>query len=299
MSAPAPDPSPTAADAGIHRLARELVTLHRDDELPSSLLRLRPGDAGDTEMGLFPLAGDHPASYLTGHVADPDVDALGVVTGGRVFHLDDPAATLGRTSIATVVSRRGEVAGCSVGLDGELRDDGAGLSGIVVDLLHRALGLPTAPAPCEPNVIIAGHWLTEITLFVEAEERVPCWKEITELHPAVRMLRSTPEGLPNDVGLERCATALGNVVTWRLLRDQLDDGVLSLPGLQPGDGAWYDDGAFARRLLADRTPLRHVRSEVRSRLPARLWQRVADTLAACGVPETCWPDPLEALDETA
>ncbi len=297
MSAHEPTGGFTATDATIHTLAEALTRQHLSGDLVASLVRvrLRPGGL---EVGHRPLEGDHPSIWLTGHRVDADTDALGVVTGGRMFSIDDPSATIGQASIGVLVSRRGEIASTSIDQAGKVAT-GQHLSGLVVDLLRRAVGVPTPDPPCKADVMFAQAWLIDIVDFTHTEDRIPSWTEIVQMHPAVRLLGPAEGASLTQRDLRGILRGFAELVTWHSLRQMLDEHRMEVPGLNPGEGAWFDDGSFARRLLVDRPPLGRLRADVARLLPIRVGQRLAATLDAAGLPHTCWPDPLATLCESA
>ena len=297
MSESVPAGGFTVADASIHTLIEALTRQHLDATLDPSLIRIRLTPTG-LEVGLRPLEGDHPSVWLTGHRCDHDTDAVGVVTGGRVFSTDDPSSTLGRASVGVVVSRRGEVASTSLTADGA-PTSGQELSGLVVDLLKRSIGVPTSAPPCDADVLFAQAWLISIVDFAHVEARIPSWHEIVRLHPAVEILALDDDFALAERDLRTILEGFGELLSWRELRRMLDEHRLEVPGLNPGEGSWFDDGSFARRLLAERPPLGMLRNDVRRLLPIGLGQRVCATLDAAGIPRTSWPDPAAELRESA
>jgi hypothetical protein len=287
----------TATDASIHTLAEALTRQHLNGDLVPSLVRVRVTGAG-LEVGHRPLDGDHPSIWLTGHRVDDDTDAIGVVTGGRMFSVDDPSATIGQASIGVLVTRRGELASTSIDQAGAVIT-GQHLTGLVVDLLRRAVGIPTPAPPCRADVLFAQAWLIDIVDFTHTEDRIPSWAEIVQLHSAVRILGPAEGATLTQRDLHGILRGFAELVTWSSLRQMLDEHRMEVPGLNPGEGAWFDDGSFARRLLVDRPPLGRLRADVTRLLPIRLGQRLTATLDAAGLPHTCWPDPLATLCESA
>jgi len=287
----------TVADASIHTLVEALTHRHLDGVVDPSIIRIRLIPTG-LEVGLRPLDGDHPSVWLTGHRFADDIDAVGVVTGGRVFSTDDPSATLGRASVGVAVSRRGEVASTALSNDGA-PSSGKELSGLAVDLLKRSIGVATPPPPCDADVLFAQAWLISISDFAHIEARIPSWSEIVRLHPAVEILALDDDVTLTQHELQTILVGFGDLLSWRELRRMLDEHRLEVPGLNPGEGKWFDDGSFARRLLAERPPLGRLRDDVLRLLPFGLGRRVSATLDAAGIPHTSWPDPSAELRESA
>lgn len=114
------------------------------------------------DVGILPLDSLAPADVLLGTVAPADWSVLGVATTGWARSLDGRSGRV-RAEIVVLVVRDGRVVG-------HLRQRGQVIteppaSGVTLDCLQRALGLPTAP-PAEPAVdwaalrelVAAGGW---------------------------------------------------------------------------------------------------------------------------------------------
>lgn len=292
-----PEQSFTVADASIHAVAEHLVRLHLLDELPASLIRVRTDEEG-LEVATRPLDGEHPDTWLLGHRAPPDVDAMGVVTAGRMFSIDHPGATIGRVCVASLVSRRGELACASVDADGNaLFDDG--LTGRIVDVLKRCMAVATDPPPCGAEVLFAQLWLSSLVVACDGDDPAPGWPEAARHHLCVELFDRHER---DDLTAEQMGSLLkrfAGFISWERLRRYVDEGVITFGGTQPGDGAWFDDGAFARRLLGSVPSLGLLRREVCRRLDGEVWEQVAASLDAGGLPHTCWPDPAVDLRRSA
>jgi hypothetical protein len=141
----------------------ELADAHTRAELPL-LVRAVGGldDPDGFDVGVLALEGQHPGSALLGFTAPEDCTALGVVTTGwslpperfaehdtaRNRRAGSPAAEApDRVAVfsTVVVGRGGDVAG-RLSIDGDEPVTSAPESGVLLDLLLRALGCPT-PSP--------------------------------------------------------------------------------------------------------------------------------------------------------
>ena len=296
-----PADGPAPIDASLHLLADHLVDALIGDDLQPSLLHVSAGDATGFDLGMAPLDGRHPSELLIGQVAPPEWHALGVATGGWAYHRSDRGRTQRqrtRVSVVTLVSRSGEVAHRTrfhdpevLGLDVDGIDEAPG--GEQIDLLRLALSLPTAPPPCGTDVYWAIVWLSEI-LGVDAD-RLQTWDDVAALHPAMAVLRRgpRPESGPDGGELVEVVRAFRRVFTWEQLREMLVDDRFDIEELAPSDGAWFDDGSFARFLLNRCPPLPMLRRDVGARLP-HLAPQVLATLDQLDIPEAAWPDDRAA-----
>jgi hypothetical protein len=106
------------------------------------------------DVGILPLDGLAPIDVLLGAVAPEDWAVLGVATGGWARSLDQPARCRVRAEVVVLVVRDGRVVG-RVRQGGQVITEPPA-SGVSLDCLQRALGLPTAPPPAEPVVDWAG-----------------------------------------------------------------------------------------------------------------------------------------------
>lgn len=104
------------------------------------------------DVGILPLDGLAPADVLLGTVAPPDWSVLGVATTGWARSLGRRSARV-RAEVVVLVVRDGRVVGRVRHRDQVITEPPA--SGVTLDCLQRALGLPTAP-PAEPSVDWAG-----------------------------------------------------------------------------------------------------------------------------------------------
>lgn len=104
------------------------------------------------DVAVLPLNGLAPADVLLGAAAPPEWSVLGVASGGWATHLDRPRRRV-RAVVVTLVVRDGRVVGRVQYGDRVITEPPA--SGLTLDCLQRALGLPTAP-PDDPSVDWAG-----------------------------------------------------------------------------------------------------------------------------------------------
>jgi hypothetical protein len=184
---------------------------------------------------------------LFGITAPPGTIAVGMVTRGLVGRgvvgdgVDPGAPARAPASVAIAVHRRGGVrvrladpSGATEELDAELA------SGVLVDGLHRVLGLPTPGTPPPVLDLLHGWWSAALLDRVAKE---PCSiADAADAHPAAdRTTEQDPRAL---------ATAARNLAAaagWpRLRRAAACTGAAELAA-QEAD--WMDDTMFARWMV--------------------------------------------------
>jgi hypothetical protein len=216
--------------------------------------------SGELELGVLPLDGQHPGSVLLGFTAPPGCVALGVVTTGWSLppgravpdpanrRLGPPAADApDRVAVfSTVVVGRGcEVAG-RFSIDGGEPIAGPPESGVLLDLLLRALGCPTAPPGFGVLELLATVWLADL---VASRSRNWGWPKAAACHWA---LQQRPDRSPDELVV--VAVELAAELGWTGLRRAF--GEVGRPGIcTAAEAAWFDDGSFARWVLGGFPPL--------------------------------------------
>jgi len=211
------------------------------------------------EVGVLPLDGLAPADALLGAVAPEHWSALGVATGGWARPLDGPAAARTRAEVVVLVARDGQVVSRVRHGDEVLTEPPA--SGLTLDGLQRALGLPTAPPDVSATHFLATLWLEGVLAGCRADRRPPPWSEIGDL------LAASAQG-----GFD-----------WGRLRWMMIEGRWEEPGLTPADAAWFDDGAFSRWVLSGRPPLPTLLAELTRVVGRTEARRYAQKLRRLGV----------------
>jgi hypothetical protein len=279
-----------ATDASLHLLADHLTEALARGQLEPCLLHVAAPGADGFDLGVKPLDGLHPTHALLGTTAPPDWHAVGLATHGWAYHVaerGDPARRRHRVHVVTLLSRSREHAHRTRADDQDLDDVLAGEapSGEQVDLLHRVLGLPTEPPPCDASTYWSIEWLSAL---VGAEQPVETLADAIALHPVTHLLRRGT-GI-TDADLVDVLTAFHRVLTWARMRELASLDRFTLPDLAPEDAAWLDDGSFARFVLNRCPPLHLLRSRLDAHLSMELAGDVLDLLDDLGVPDTTWPD---------
>lgn len=287
---------PSAADAALHLVAARLLDDLVAGSLAPSIVQVRdPAGTGTVpqrpdgvEVGVLALGDRHPTDLLLGLTAPAEWAAIGVASSGWAYPIGARGggeARRDRVHLVTLVARSGEVAHRVASHTHPALADPLGTpGGEQIDLLHRALDLPTDPPPADAGVYWAIEWLSGILALQD-----PTWDDVVAAHPANRVLRGRAE-----VEIVTAARAFAGVACWHEVRAMVDDGRLALPDLSPGDGRWLDDGAVARFVLSRCPPLADLLDAVRGHLSPLDAARVASVLSQLDVPRATWPDDLGA-----
>ncbi len=201
--------------------------------------------ATGADVGVLPLDGRPPADLLLGTVAPPHWAVLGAAVGGRALSLDRPGDRATRAEVVVLVARDGRVVSRLRHGDRVITEPPA--SGLTLDCLQRALGLPTAPPAVPPSHLLASMWL----------EQVVRGGKIGELRPVE--------------------------LDWGELRKRAVEGGWPERGVAPEDAAWFDDGAFARWVLSSVPPVPFLLAEVRQVLHPSDARRCLRILRQLGV----------------
>jgi len=223
-----------------------VVALHLDHHgRPILDGRDLPGDGRCGGAGLFTLVAP-PGSLLVG------VTFVGTPSTG------DP------TRIDVVVSAAGTV-GAQVHRDGGVEEVAAPAGGVVVDALHRMLGLAT-PGPTPPLTdLVVGMWLHQV-LTCCTGDRVPTWSDVAwaAVEPTTRVERGTslrdsteltrPTGCgggipPSEEAIAAEMVELADGASWDDLRRAAAIGRMRAPQLDPEEADWMDATMFARWMI--------------------------------------------------
>ena len=235
---------PTCSSPLLERVVDVLLNARPDEGEGAMLVHVVATDDG-LDLGVKPIDG-HPSEHLLGFVAPDAWDALGLVANGwaspmgAVRPSQHPDRV--RTSSAVLVCRDGRVFAKTVGADGTAHTRPPS-SGVLLDGLHRALGLDTAPPEDTTAGLFALHWLQAIAA---RPERAMRWPAAAAVHPAAELLMADGERAPDPALLVEWADALARVYDWPEVRWRaIEHGWLS-PDVSPTLAAWMDDGMFAR-----------------------------------------------------
>ena len=276
----APEQAPDGPHAPFLLLAAEQVADAGGDG--PALLGFSFVEGGvDVAATLIPHDPRCVAAGLFGFTAPDHWAGAAVVCGGAPRPLDDNLAPgpddAPREAVAVmVVDRAGHVASSVRMDDGDPYDPGPP-SGLLVDALHRTLGLP-APGPHPPPAaMVLSVWVDRlVTLAVGGH--VPTWTEAALVHP----------GVPGHGGVAASAETVAHATTevlegqgWSEVRSRCAAGGYRAADLSRTEAAWMDDTLFARWMLSavpDLRPACHLLRSLGAREVANGVEEVADLL---------------------
>jgi hypothetical protein len=292
-----------AGDRSDPALLAELVGATLDDGAPhegSRIVGVEP--AGDElRLHVAPVPADDRAGAagLFGMRAAPEWTAVAEVFTGRARHLDD-GARLGEATGVIVVDRAARVAsqllvdGRVVVAPGEHGPDGRSRDvpvGLVVDALHRMLGLASpgaAPAPPVAALAVWGQVLVQHTL----EHGPPDWATAVALHPG----DPGPSHVVASVETVTEATLhTGADMDWRRLHRRAVRRGDGHADLRPDEVTWMDATLYARWVIGsmpDPATVAELLEQHGAEDTARRVLRVAATvLDRLGAPARSSPAP--------
>ncbi len=201
------------------------------------------------ELHVAPLPPDARtgAAGLFGLTADPGWSAVGVAFAGRARQLRSGTLLDDRSSAAVVVTRSGRCASWVRSGDdptgGERVEGGAG--GIVVDALHRILGLPSPGEPPSPALLAATVWAHEILELLLIDGSVG-WDDALTLHPGEP--GAGPVG-PSDEMLLEATRRFAADFDWAAMHARAASGAVPVHELTTREAAWMDATMFARWVI--------------------------------------------------
>lgn len=251
-------------------------------------VRWNPEDSS-FELGFWdlPPGPGHPIEPLVGFVAPAAWDGVGLISTGRLRHLDrpddDPQPTL-----STVLLHRDGTAASIIGARGDaahpIEDPPVGL---VPDVLNRVLGRPTPPPDAPTGAVVELTWLDRIAMGLLDRSRGRSWRWLADRHP---LRGSGPVPAPDELAAR---TAMySEERTWAGLR--LLAVAQDLPAVRCGPPGgttapactWFDDGSLSRWLLSRLPPAEALVPDLLSVLARHVG---ADLLAALAVVDGTWP----------
>jgi hypothetical protein len=230
------------------------------------------------DVGILPTEGQAPSDMLLGTVAPDHWSALGVATLGDVISLDSGQRS-GRASVVVLVARDGHVVSRVRQGDQVMTEPPA--SGITLDCLQRALGLPTAPAAVPVSHLLSLLWLDRVVRAARGRRQPLRWGQVSRLHPAVELAAAIP-GVA-DTYLESVVEELDRSVNWDRLRQLVMAGGWPVFGITPEEAAWFDGGSLSRWVFAQWPSVPVLLAEVRRALPSAEARRCSGLLRRLGV----------------
>lgn len=214
-------------------------------------------DPPEAEVGSLPFDQRSPAAGLFGLRASRSWYAVGVTLEG-VARMLEPADAIGDVSTGLVVTRDGQIgsfisragAGEDVAEDEIVGTDGVHPDGLVVDAMHRMLGLPSPGDPPDPSEMVMSLWLDDILTVLAVERRID-WAQMVRIHPVVHG-QTAEETLipPSDEMLVEATARSREYVDWGRVHRRASRSEASTAGLTPEEVRWMDPTMFARWSLS-------------------------------------------------
>lgn len=212
----------------------------------------------------LPLDQRSPAGGLFGFHAPKTWYAVGVTLSGTARHMDGPdpggeVTDLGDVHTGLVVTRDAETSSFvsrgdttdppgSDERDADLED--AAPSGLVVDALHRVLGLPSPGEPPDPAEMIMSIWMDDVLTILRADHRIT-WAQMVRIHPAVATHTRGPSGIPpSDESIVEAITRSRAHIDWKRVHHRAVVSRESTAHLRPKEVGWMDPTMFARWSLS-------------------------------------------------
>jgi len=237
---------------------------------PGVLLALLPGPNDDDEIAVRELPHDPRCggAGLFGLMAPPGSPLVATSFRGRAAPMDPlstrptrPAESADSPGSAdspdrehqrvdVVVTRAGQVLSRIHLGDGSTIDPEGPAGGVVIDALHRVLGLPCPGDPPPLTDLLATLWLQELLALASVHPALT-WGDAVSLHPDPGTVGRV---LPSAEALASATLDFLGDVTWERLRLAAAGGRTMVPELSPHEAAWMDDTLFARWLVESFPP---------------------------------------------
>lgn len=298
MAAPSSPPVTTDGPPTLDRIAG-LVHRATHDAPVARVVHLDVDhDAETFDLGFWdaPPTPNHPLEPLIGFIAPPSWDAIGLVSTGRVRHLDqsDGVDAEPERTLSTVLLHRDGTAASVITIGGadpwHLDEPPIGL---VPDILNRVLQRPTPPPDVATGALVELTWLDRLAGGLLTQRRhIRSWCWLADRHP---LRGSGPVPSPEELAARTASYSAER--TWAGLR--LLSSVEDLPAVRwgpPGGShalacTWFDDGSIARWLLSRLPPAEALVPDLLSVLPPPVG---ADLLGALVEVDGTWPPDIRA-----
>jgi hypothetical protein len=279
-----PSSSPLVTEAPSLRRIASLVHRATSDGPVARVVHVQVDAREETfDLGFWdlPPGPGHPVDPLVGFVAPRRWCAIGLISSGRMRHLDRPDEAP-QATLSTVLLHRDGTAASVIGVPGgpeQAMDDPP--VGLVPDVLNRVLGRPTPP-PDEPTgTMVELTWLDRLASgLLQQRSRVRSWRWLADRHP----LRGAGPVPPPEELAARTA-AYGQQRSWADVRAFGAAQELPAARCGPPDGTtasaatWFDDGSLSRWLLSALPPAAALVPDLLAVLPDHVG---ADLLTALG-----------------
>ncbi len=274
-------------------LARTASILHRSatDGPVARVVYVQTNPVEETlDLGFWdvPPGPGHPVEPLVGFVAPQTWSAIGLISSGRLRHLDRPSEDPHAVQSTVLLHRDGTAAGIIGAGDGAEVVLEEPPQGLVADVLNRVLGLPTPPPDAPTGAVVELTWLDRIAAgLLHQRGRGRSWRWLADRHP----LRGGGP-VPSPEELAARTAAYSEERTWAGLRLLAVTQDLPAARCGPPGGTtapactWFDDGSLARWLLSRLPPAEALVPDLLSVVPSHVG---ADLLEALGAVDGTWP----------
>ena len=229
---------------------------------PDSVVVGYEPDGDHVQLHVAPLLSDDRAAAagLFGLHAEPSWSAAGVAVVGRARHLHTRQVVGDGANAAVVVTRSGAVAsrfhvdGLDDALPAAPDGGGEGAEGLVVDALHRMLGLPVRGTQVPPAHLALTVWADRV-LDVLLSEGSLDWADALRLHPG--------DPGPGPIGpsiemLVEATVRFTDGFDWADLHRRTAQGRRAGYDLTPQEAAWMDVTMFSRWVAGSLPDLGHA-----------------------------------------
>lgn len=233
-----------------------------------------------------------PAAGLFGMKAPRGWQAVGVTLEGvarRIGPNDQPVDVMGDVSTGLVVTRDGRIGsfmgpdphGDTNGTDATDLGDDVRPDGLVVDALHRVLGLPSPGEPPDPAEMVMCLWLDDILTILRSERRID-WARMVRIHPSIENTSTIPAVIPpSDEMIVEATGRSREYIDWNRVYRRATNSEGWTAGLRPKEVRWMDTTMFARwslSLLPDVPMVANVLSDLGCQYEAERLSALADQL---------------------
>lgn len=282
-------PALTTEPPSLARIANLVHAATTDDPVTRVVYVEQQPEAESFDLGFWdvPMLPGHPVEPLVGFVAPPSWDAIGLISSGRLRHLDRPDDEPERTLSTVLLGRDGTSASVigRAGVEPRVLDEPP--EGLVPDVLNRVLGRPTPPPEEPTGRLVDLTWLDQLAGgLIGGRNRVRSWRWLADRHP----LRGGGP-VPDPEELAARTAAYSQERSWAGLRllavtEDLPAVRWGPPGGTTVPGStWFDDGSVARWLLSKLPPAETLVPDLLSVLPNHVG---ADLVTALGEVDP-WP----------
>lgn len=252
---------------------------------PEAVVMFRPVDDVHVDVSVSELGVDGrcAAAGLIGLRAPEGTSAAGVTI---VAASPEPDGSEWTARVSVALDDGGRLAHRIDPRPEPLGEESGPPSGLLVDALHRVLGLASPGEPPMLWELALGWWLRDVA---EAARDADGWSaaDMVHMHPGLDRADGADGGrLPTAAEIASATEEVVGDTSWARLHDLASRGPGGLPDLTAEDAAWMDPTMFARWVVGGLPPAAAVaaaleRTAVRRRnVEARDLRRLASRIRA-------------------